>query len=238
MMENKKLKTNKAVIITKFVILIIMVAFIPLYIIIFRQDALQYMDSFENAAEYLRTNRIEGIFVYFFAQCIQILIFILPGQVFQFAAGYVFGFLPGLIYSIIGAFLGGTITFYAARFLGRDAVALIVKRDRLARYDKWLSSKKVYLAVFIIYLIPGMPKDLLTYAAGVSKMPYRAYIVLSTAGRIPAMCGSLLIGAFYMRGNYTGIVFVLVICVALLIIAFIRRKEVHGWLDKAYDKLS
>jgi uncharacterized membrane protein YdjX (TVP38/TMEM64 family) len=157
---------------------------------------------------------------------------------FQFAAGTIFGFPLGLLYSIIGAVLGSTVTYYLARFLGKDAMELILGSEKMHYFVERLNSERAYIIVFLIYLIPGLPKDLVCYAAGISDMKFKAFIILSTAGRTPAMCGSLLFGVMYMQKNYTGMIIISAVCAVILILCFIFRKRLTGILDDIYNKIS
>jgi uncharacterized membrane protein YdjX (TVP38/TMEM64 family) len=101
-----------------------------------------------------------------------------------------------------------------------------------------LNSERAYVIVFLIYLIPGLPKDLVCYVAGVSEMKYKAVLLLSTVGRIPGMCGSLLFGHMFIQENYTGMVVVGVVVVVILILCLIFREKLRSLVDRAYKKLS
>jgi uncharacterized membrane protein YdjX (TVP38/TMEM64 family) len=87
------------------------------------------------------------------------------------------------------------------------------------------------MAVFLIYLIPGIPKDLTAYAAGISDIRFLPFLVLSTIGRTPGMLGSILIGYFFNRGNYYAIAVLAVITAAMLIVFYIKRKDMIALLD-------
>jgi uncharacterized membrane protein YdjX (TVP38/TMEM64 family) len=114
----------------------------------------------------------------------------------------------------------------------------IFGEERMQEYVKRLNSERAYLIVFLIYLIPGLPKDLVCYAAGMSDMKYRAFILLSTVGRIPGMCGSLLFGHMFMQKNYTGMIIVAIVAGIILLLCFLFRKRLRTWMDKVYVKIS
>ena len=231
-------KWKKILTIVKFMILIAIVIGIPAYILIFRQDVISSFRSFDDVVSYLKKYEAQSALVYMAAQILQIVISVLPGQVFQFAAGFLFGFVPGLIYSIIGAMMGTTITYFLARFLGRDAMHLFFGGEKMQYFIERLNSERAYIIVFLIYLIPGLPKDLVCYAAGVSNMKFKPFLILSTVGRTPAMCGSLLFGVMYMQKSYTGMIVIAAICAVILIICFIFRKRLTGIIDNIYHKIS
>ena len=90
------------------------------------------------------------------------------------------------MFSLTGAFLGTLISFMLARWLGSDFVHLFFGKQKTQDYVKKLNSKRAYTIVFLIYLIPGIPKDIASYAAGVSEMKLKPFMLLSLIGRMPA----------------------------------------------------
>lgn len=161
-----------------------------------------------------------------------------PDRAFQFAAGYLYGFIPGLLFSCIGAVIGTSISFFLAKLLGKDAVHLFFGEERMAYFLERLNSKRAYTIVFLLYVIPGLPKDVVSYAAGISEMKFKPFLILSLLGRIPGMAGSLLIGAFYMKEHYIGMAIVAVLAVAAFCLCVAYRKGINKYLDRFYDKIA
>lgn len=229
---------KKAAAILKMLLLIGILVGIPAYILFCQRHILTDMKSFSTVVSYLRTYKKESFLLYLVAQILQILISFLPGEVFQFAAGYLFGVIPGLILSVIGATLGTLITFYVAKFLGEDALALFIKPEKLVKYRKMMNSERAYIVTFFIYLIPGTPKDICCYIAGISDMKPRPFILLSQAGRIPGMLGSLIFGAMYMDRNYKVMIALGVVVLAVILVCLIKRKDLNRFIDRLYQKIS
>lgn len=229
---------KKAAAILKMLLLIGILVGIPAYILFCQRHILTDMKSFSTVVSYLRTYKKESFLLYLVAQILQILISFLPGEVFQFAAGYLFGVIPGLILSVIGATLGTLITFYVAKFLGEDALALFIKPKKLVKYRKMMNSERAYIVTFFIYLIPGTPKDICCYIAGISDMKPRPFILLSQAGRIPGMLGSLIFGAMYMDRNYKVMIALGVVVLAVILVCLIKRKDLNRFIDRLYQKIS
>lgn len=229
---------KKAAAILKMLLLIGILVGIPAYILFCQRHILTDMKSFSTVVSYLRTYKKESFLLYLVAQILQILISFLPGEVFQFAAGYLFGVIPGLILSVIGATLGTLITFYVAKFLGEDALALFIKPEKLVKYRKMMNSERAYIVTFFIYLIPGTPKDICCYIAGISDMKPRPFILLSQAGRIPGMLGSLIFGAMYMDRNYQVMIALGAVVLAVILVCLIKRKDLNRFIDRLYQKIS
>ena len=232
---HKRIKVISTIL--KFALLLLIIIGLPLYIYFFEPQLIDSMSSMENVNALFEHYHAESILVYIGAQILQIIICVIPGQWLQFAAGYMYGFWLGFLYSIIGAAIGSVVTYYLAKLLGRDAMHLIFGEARINEFIHKLNSKKAIVIVFLIFLIPGVPKDLCNYAAGISEMKLKPFLIVSLVGRSPGMMGSLLIGRQIEAGNYTGAIVVATVAVVLCVVGIIMRKRLTGWMDKAYDRL-
>lgn len=232
---HKRIKVISTIL--KFVLLLLIVIGLPLYIYFFQPQLIDSMSSIENVNALFKRYHAESILVYIGAQILQIVICVIPGQWLQFAAGYMYGFWLGFLYSLIGAAIGSVVTYYLAKLLGRDAMHLIFGEARINEFIHKLNSKKAIIIVFLIFLIPGVPKDLCNYAAGISEMKLKPFLIVSLVGRSPGMMGSLLIGRQIEAGNYTGAVVIAAVAVILCVVGIIMRKRLTIWMDKAYDRL-
>ena len=232
---HKRIKVISTIL--KFALLLLIIIGLPLYIYFFEPQLIDSMSSMENVNALFEHYHAESILVYIGAQILQIIICVIPGQWLQFAAGYMYGFWLGFLYSIIGAAIGSVVTYYLAKLLGRDAMHPIFGEARINEFIHKLNSKKAIVIVFLIFLIPGVPKDLCNYAAGISEMKLKPFLIVSLVGRSPGMMGSLLIGRQIEAGNYTGAIVVAAVAVVLCVVGIIMRKRLTGWMDKAYDRL-
>ena len=223
--------------ILKFLMLILIVAGIPAYILIFQRDLLSQFRSYEDVILYMRSFKGISALVFVIAQILQVVISVLPGEVFEIAAGSLFGFPLGLLLTFIGVFLGSAAAYTIARFLGRDAVQMIVGESRMQEYMDKLNSERAYIIVFILYLLPGIPKDILCYLAGISNMRFKPFVVISSVARIPGLCGCLLFGTMYMEKNYPFMIGIVIFAGIILLICFIFRTRVMALIDRIYEKL-
>ena len=210
---------------------------IPLYIYFCHHELLEDMSNIRNVEHLLLQYKKEGALIYIAAQIVQIIICIILVQALQIAAGYLYGFWIGLVLSIIGATLGSIAVFYLARLLGHDAMQILFGEGKINEMLGNLNSKKGMLLVFIIFLIPGIPKDLCTYAAGLSELHLKPFLIVSIIARSPGMMCSLAIGRQVMNGNYTSAIVIAVIVAILFLFGLLFRNKVIAFFDKAYDKL-
>ncbi|MCI8609149.1 MAG: TVP38/TMEM64 family protein [Firmicutes bacterium] len=224
--------------ILKVAVLLAIVIGIPLYIFFCQKDLLASFKDYHDVVAFLQRYETESIFVYIGLQVLQIVISVIPGQVFQMAAGFLYGFWAALLYAMIGAIIGTAISYYLAKILGRDFLHLFFGEEKMSYYVARLNSKQAYTIVFLLYLIPGIPKDMVSYAAGVSEMRFKPFLLLSVVGRLPGMIGCLLMGMFLYQENYIALGVVSVIAVIAFLLCILFRKKINSYLDHIYARIS
>ena len=222
---------KKIIAILKLILLVLIVAGIPAFLYLKYGSGIFSKDTAYNVVDYLRKNRSIAFLLIIGLQIIQVVICVLPGQPIQFAASYMFGVARGYLFSIIGAVIGTAISFYLSKLLGSEAMHLFFGEEKVKEYQRRLNSGRGLLLAFFIYMIPGVPKDLVSYAAGISEMRFRPFLLAATIGRSPAMLGSLLVGHFFGKQNYTAMIIITVVIVFLLLLCFIKRDKLIGFLD-------
>lgn len=223
--------------ILKLLLLLAIVAGIPLYIYFCHGDWLRRFEDVQEVIAFLERYETESIPIYLGLQVLQIVISVLPGQVFQIAAGYMYPFWLALVLAMIGAVLGTAITFGLAKLLGQDFLHQFFGEEKIDYYIERLNSRQAYTIVFLLYLIPGIPKDVVSYAAGASEMRFKPFLILSAAGRLPGMTGSLLMGWMLEGEHYIGLGIVTGIAVISFLACIIFRRKINVWLDRMYEKI-
>ena len=223
---------KKIIAILKLILLVAVIAGIPAFLYLRYGSGIFSKDTAYNVVEYLQQNRSIAFLLIIGIQVIQVVVCVLPGQPIQFAASYMFGVGRGYLLSVIGAVIGTTISFYLAKLLGSEAMHLFFGEEKITEYHRRLNSGRGLLLAFLIYLIPGVPKDLVSYAAGISEMRFRPFLLAATIGRSPAMLGSLLVGHFYGKQNYTAIIIITAAILLILLICFIKRDKLIEVLDR------
>lgn len=232
-----KKKRNRIMAIIKAIVFILIVFIIPLCIYLTHRDFFAMFTSVSEIEEYVKQYKGYGAIVFIGAQIIQIIICVIPGQPFQFAAGYLYGWGIAILLSIAGAFIGSTITFYLAKLLGRDAMHLFFGDKKAMEYVEKIDSPSGFLVLFILYFIPGFPKDAVSYLAGLSQLKWAPFIVITTAARIPAMFGSILVGTFISTKQYNLVAVVVIVVIIVSILSFRHKDTVLSWSETVYNKL-
>ena len=214
--------------------LLLILVGIPLYIYFFQHQLIDSVNSVEKVQRLLNDNKAYSIPIYILAQIIQIVICIIPGQWLQMGAGLAWGVMLGLLFSLIGAFFGSLITYYIAKWLGKNAVHFFFGEEKVAEYVEKLNSKRAFFIVFLIFLIPGVPKDLCNYAAGISSMRLRPFMLASMIGRTPGMLGSIIIGKRIAAADYTMAIIIAVVAVIIAVLGVIFHKRILEFIEKKH----
>lgn len=148
----------------------------------------------------------------------QIFLAFLPGEPVELASGYAFGFWEGTALCLVASGVATSAIYWATRRWGWRLVGLFFDRSLLDRFS-WLNNTKcLELAMLVIFLIPGTPKDFLTYFAGLTKMRFAPVVLIATFGRIPSIVTSTAAASAVGSGNWVTAGLVLVAS-ALLIAA-------------------
>lgn len=165
-----------------------------------------------------------GVLMFILLQVTQVVIFFIPGEVTQAAGGYIFGTFLGTLYSIIGINLGSAVLFFGTRKFGNSLVDKVVPEKLKRPFEKLLNAKKINLIVFLIYLIPGIPKDSSVFLCALSRITFKDFLIYSTLGRMPALVISSFYGANIATGNMHIIIILSVIMVVGLGICMMLKK--------------
>jgi uncharacterized membrane protein YdjX (TVP38/TMEM64 family) len=118
----------------------------------------------------------------------------IPGQALGLAAGYLYGFWGGLLYGWLGTVAGSVLAICLARFAGRPLVARLVRPEVLERLDRFAAGRGL-LFFFLVFLIPGLPDDVLCFVAGLTRLPILALVALVAVARVPGIAAAIWLGA-------------------------------------------
>lgn len=160
----------------------------------------------------------------------QIIVAIIPGEPLEIGAGYAFGTVEGTILCLIGAVLGGAIVVLLVRRYGIKLVEVFFPKEKIMSLRFMQDSRRLELLVFIVFMIPGTPKDLLCYAVGLTNLRMRDWLWISLVARIPSIITSTIGGNALGERNYVfaAAVFAVTLFISLggiLLYRHICRKE-------------
>ena len=163
-------------------------------------------------------------FVFIALQILQVVFAPIPGDVTGFIGGYLYGPLLGTIYSTIGLTIGSWLAFLLARLFGLPLVESIVKPETIQKYNYIIENQGALIS-FVLFLIPGFPKDYLCYILGLSHMTTTTFLIVSTIGRL---FGTILLsvsGSYAHHHQYGALIIAFGISGVFMVLAYLYRER-------------
>lgn len=147
----------------------------------------------------------------------QVVIAVLPGEPIELAAGYLFGFWGGTALCLVGALLGTLVIVALVRTLGMRVIELLFDRRKVEEASWFADSARLEAIMLVVFLIPGTPKDALTYVAALTRCPWWRIALITTVGRVPSVISSTLIAEFAADGRWALVAISAVVMVLLAV---------------------
>jgi uncharacterized membrane protein YdjX (TVP38/TMEM64 family) len=177
-----------------------------------------------------------GILAFAGIQALQVIVFVIPGELVQIAGGYLYGLFPGTAISALGILAGSLVNFAVGRILGREFVEAVFGPEKVVRLEEATASGRATAAFFLLFAIPGIPKDALSYFAGMSSMSLPVFLLVSGLGRFPGILGSSYMGAAAFGSDYAIALGVLIAASALFFIGLFFRERILGFIAKRFSR--
>ena len=159
---------------------------------------------------------------------VQVLLAFLPGEPVELASGYAFGFWEGTALCLVASGLATSMIYWATRRWGWKLVGLFFDRSLFDRFSWMKSAKRLELIMFIVFLIPGTPKDFLTYFAGLTNMRFLPVVLIATFGRIPSIVTSTIAASAVGSGNWPLVACTLVASAFLLAVGGLMYRRLRS----------
>ena len=173
--------------------------------------------------------------IFIIIQILQVIFAPFPGEATGFIGGFLFGAAKGFLYSSIGLTLGSWINFSIGRFVGKRFVRKMIPEAQLDRLDKIIKRQGV-IVLFILFIIPGFPKDYLCLFLGLSTLPLKIFLILTGVGRMPGTLMLSLQGSYIFEQKYGLFAVIMVLCLIVIFLAYKFREPLYQWLEKYNEK--
>lgn len=232
MSKNNKVKIFK-------IILTIMVLILIIGIIAYLFPVMKNLSSLEGQVAFkqkVEDSGILGMLSLFGLQVAQIFLIIVPGEPIEILAGMCYGSLWGTAFIMISAFIISTTIFLLVRKFGKKFVYSFCSEEKIKKIENsklFNNPKKIEMIMLILFLIPGTPKDLLVYIAGLLPIKPLKFILISSIARFPSVISSTLAGENLAVGDWKmsiilyAIVFILVAIIVFIINKFDKDKTTN-----------
>lgn len=162
-----------------------------------------------------------GMLLLFTIQISQIFLFILPGEPIEILAGMCYGWIWGTIFIMVSSAIIASLIFMLVRKIGKQFVYDFSDEEKIKKIENsklFKNPKKIEMVLFILFLIPGTPKDLLTYLSGLLPIKMSRFILLSTIARIPSIVTSTIAGANIAVGDWRKAIILYILIVVIVAI--------------------
>lgn len=183
---------------------------------------------------------IKGVFILFILQIAQIILVFLPGEPLEMLAGMCYGPVWGSVFIFVSVFITTTIIYLLVKKYGRIYIYRSFKKEKIDKIENskaFKNPKTVETVLAILFIIPGTPKDLLTYIGGLLPISYVRFILIATIARFPSVISSTIAGSSLASGEFAkvGIVYLITFAITAVIIFLInifdRNKNTKEVLD-------
>lgn len=157
---------------------------------------------------------------------LQVIVAFIPGEPIELAAGYAFGFWEGTLLSLAGFILGSWLVFGLVRRFGVKLVEVFFSPEKILEFSFLKNPQKTKTIAFLLMLIPGTPKDFLSYFAGLTKLTVKQWLLIVAIGRIPSLITSTATGAAAGQENYILSLIMLGITMVLTVVGILYYRTI------------
>ncbi|MBQ8642401.1 MAG: TVP38/TMEM64 family protein [Clostridia bacterium] len=232
MRKSWSIKQKKAIVlcgITLFVILMV------LAVVLIGRPILHLAEDPELFREWIDARGWYGWILFTLMIILQVFVAVIPGEALELAAGYAFGALEGTVLCIIGETIGGMLVFLFVRKFGVQAVETFFSMEKIHSLRFLQNPKKRNILFLLLFLLPGTPKDLLCYAAGLTGIPAAGWFGIQCIGRLPSIMTSTLGGNALGEEKYLAALIVLAVTAMVSGIGLILYRIISKRENKRHD---
>ncbi len=214
--------TRKKIVLVALILALILMGLIGWFV---GRPLVKYISQPEDFRAWVESKGFVSRLAFIGMMVFQIMIALIPGEPFELAAGYAFGAIEGTILCLVACSVGSIIIFLIVRRFGMKIVSIFFSEEKLAKLKFLKTNQKREMLFLIIYILPGTPKDILSYYAGLTDMKFFPWFLISFFGRIPSVLTSTVGGNALGKQQYVGAIIVFVVTLAISAIGiFIYNK--------------
>lgn len=174
---------------------------------------------------------------FFLLQLLQIIIAPIPGGTVGLVGGALFGTIGGFLISAAGTLTGSIIVFLLSKRFGRPFVIRFVSSELIEKYDQ-IKESKLNTVLFLIFLFPLFPDDMLCFIAGLSPMPVKTFILIVMLARTPSVFINTMIGAGIMDDSPTQFMIAVTIYAVLIAVLYFNRKRLDAFIQHSKKRVA
>lgn len=203
--------------------------------VLYKSGALRFFMSKDRITAFLDSLGPLSFVGFVLLQAAQVVLAPIPGEVTGFIGGYVYGPFLGVVLSTMGLVLGSLMAFSLSRAFGRPFVERFIDPNIMHRYDYVLHHKGIFL-IFLLFLIPGFPKDYLCFILGLGHLSIAEFFVVSTVGRLFGTILLTLGGQYIRHDQYKSFYILLGAAIILIFLVLLYRERLETWLKHLHHR--
>lgn len=170
--------------------------------------------------------------IFVIIQILQVVAAPIPGEMTGFVGGFLFGKVWGAILSTIGLTLGSMMAFWVARKFGMRFVEKVVKKQYIEKFNFFVTHKGLYIT-FVMFLLPGFPKDALCYFLGLTRLRFLDFVLMNLFGRFPGTMILTMQGSAARTERWWELFWLLIITVVMIVTLYFSRNYIIEFVRKA-----
>lgn len=213
--------------------IVIFLLFSAAVAVLIGRPLLQFVSEPEKFRQWVDSHGLLGPLAFLGMMVLQVFVAVIPGEPLEIGAGYAFGAVEGTILCILGAAIGSTLVFLFVRRFGVKAVEVFISREKIQSLRFLQNTRRVHLFLLVAFLLPGTPKDVLCYVAGLTTMQLGTFVLISSVCRLPSIVTSTIGGSALGSGQWE--IALIVFAITLVISAIglwiykriLRAREEH-----------
>ncbi len=213
--------------ITQLILAILAVIFICILGYCIGRPLVHFVSEPEKFQLWVEEKGILGVLAFMGMNILQVLLAVIPGGPFEIGAGYAFGVVKGSLICDIAMTIASVIIFLFVKKFGLRFVELFVSKEKIESVKFLKSSKRSESIIFLLFLVPGTPKDLLSYLVGLTDMKLSHWIFICGVGRLPAIFLSALSGSALSSAKYH-LAIILIAAIIMLYVVGIILYRIHN----------
>ncbi len=177
--------------------------------------------------EHVINSGISGFLTLFALQFSQIFLVILPGEPIELLAGACYGSIGGTVFILLSSMIISTLIILLVKLFGKTFTDLFTDPEKFKKIKNsklFKNPKKFEYIMFILFFIPGTPKDLLVYIGAMLPINKVRFVILTTLARTPSVISSTIVGSNLIQGDFTTslIIYAVIFIVAVLLVLFLN----------------
>ena len=238
---NRKNKTQIFKLILFIFVILIMVG-ITIYLMPVMKD-LRTLEGQNAFKEKISETGIMGLLTLFGLQFAQIFLFIVPGEPIEILAGICYGGVWGTLFILISTAIISVFIYFLVHVLGRKFIYDFVDENKIEQIENskvFQNPRTIEFIMFILFFIPGTPKDLLTYIGALLPIKPIKFILIATFARIPSVISSTIAGDNLLKGNweFSILVYIITFIISIISVFIVRKLDKNKITEEAIKAIS